>query len=162
QSPNSLFDLAQALADGASRAYLTRPAGDDAPAIANFNRAFIGDWAFDSTAATQVLDGKGNRVEMPVLTFVRGEDLRTIIVPKGDATAAFIAALPSDRYTRPRRVDAAGDRDITDVGAKGGHFLIGVQPVKRPFLMTLDHTEKPSVTKEAISVATQRGISVEE
>jgi hypothetical protein len=162
QSPNSFFDLGRALADGAQRAYLARPAGEDAAALANFNRAFIGDWAFDSTASTQVLDAKGNRVEMPVLTFVRGEDLRTIIVPKGDATSAFIASLPSDRFTRPRRVDAAGDRDITDVGAKGGHFLIGVQPVKHPFLMTLDHTEKPQVTKEAISVATQRGISVEE
>ena len=162
QSPNSFFDLAQALANGATRAYLARPADDDAPALANINHAFIGDWAFDATSSTQVLDAKGNRIEMPVLTFVRGEDLRTIIVPKGDASAAFIASLPSDRYTRPRRVDAAGDREITDVGAKGGHFLIGVQPVKRPFLLTLDHTEKPQITKEAISVATQRGISVEE
>src|SRR5205807_6090866 len=162
QSPNSFFDLAQALANGATRAYLARPAADDAPALANINHAFIGDWAFDATSSSQVLDAKGNRIEMPVLTFVRGEDLRTIIVPKGDPTSAFIASLPSDRFTRPRRVDAAGDREITDVGAKGGHFLIGVQAVKRPFLLTLDHTEKTQVTKEAISVATQRGISVEE
>ncbi len=162
QSANLFFDLARTLADGATRAYLARPAADDAPALANFNRAFMGDWAFDSTASTQVLDAKGNRIEMPVLTFVRGEDLRTILAPKGNASAAFIASLPSDRYTRPRRVDAAGDREITDVGAKGGRFLIGVQPVKRPFLLTLDHTEKPRVTKEAMDVATQRGISVEE
>jgi len=59
-------------------------------------------------------------------------------------------------------VDAGGDRELTDVGAKGGHFLIGVQPVKHPFLLTLDHTEKPQITKEAISVQTQRGITVEE
>ena len=162
QSPNSFFDLARGLANGATRAYLARPAGDDVPALANFNLAFVGDWAFDSTSKTEVLDVKGNRVDMPVLTFVRGEDLRTIIVPKGDAGAATIASLPSDRYTRPRRVDAAGDRQVTDVGAKGGHFLIGVQPVKRPFLLTLDHTEKPQITKEAISVQTERGITVEE
>jgi hypothetical protein len=162
QSPNTFYDLARTLADGAARAYLARPAGDDAPALANFNTAFIGDWAFDSTASTQVLDAKGNKAEMPVLTFVRGEDLRTILVPKGDATSAFITSLPSDRFIRPRRVDAAGDREITDVGAKSGHFLIGVQPVKHPFLLTLDHTEKPQVTKEAISVATHRGITVEE
>jgi hypothetical protein len=162
QSPNAFFDLARALADGATRAYTTRPAAEDVAALANFNSAFAGDWGFDSTSSTQVLDAKGNRVEMPVLTFVRGEDLRTIIVPRGDATAATIASLPSDRYTRPRRIDAAGDRQVTDVGAKGGHFLVGVQPVKHPFLLTLDHTEKPQITKEAISVATQRGITVEE
>ncbi|MDQ6801952.1 MAG: hypothetical protein M3041_14080 [Acidobacteriota bacterium] len=161
-SPNAFFDLGRALADGATRAFTTRPAAEDAVALANFNSAFAGDWAFDSTASTQVLDAKGTRVEMPVLTFVRGEDLRTIIVPRGDATSSTIASLPSDRYTRPRRIDAAGDRQVTDVGAKGGHFLIGVQPVKHPFLLTLDHTEKPQVTKEAISVATQRGITVEE
>ena len=63
QSPNSFFDLARAFADGATRAYVGRPAGDDAAALANFNRAFVGDWAFDSTASTQVLDTKGNRVE---------------------------------------------------------------------------------------------------
>ena len=162
QSPNAFFDLARALADGATRAYMSRPATEDNPALANFNAAFTGDWGFDSTSSTQVLDAKGNRIEMPVLTFVRGEDLRTIIVPRGDASAAVIASLPSDRYTRPRRVDAGGDRELTDVGARGGHFLIGVQPVKHPFLLTLDHTEKPQITKEAISVQTQRGITVEE
>jgi hypothetical protein len=162
QSPNTFYDLARALADGAARAYLVHATAEDVPALANFNQAFIGDWAFDSTSSTQVLDAKGNRVEMPVLTFVRGEDLRTVIVPRGDANAATIASLPSDRYIRPRRVDSAGDREVTDVGAKGGHFLIGVQPVKRPFLLTLDHTEKPQITKEAINVQTARGITVEE
>jgi len=162
QSPNAFYDLARALADGATRAYAAHAVAEDVPALANFNQAFIGDWAFDSTASTQVLDAKGSRVDMPVLTFVRGEDLRTIIVPRGDSAAATIASLPSDRYIRPRRVDAAGDRQVTDVGAKGGHFLIGVQPVKHPFLLTLDHTEKPQITKEAISVQTQRGITAEE
>src|SRR5579884_18214 len=113
QSPNTFFDLARALADGATRAYVAHATAEDETALANFNQAFIGDWAFDSTATTQVLDTKGNSIIMPVLTFVRGEDLRTIIVPKGDANAAFIASLPSDRFTRPRRVDVAGDRDIT-------------------------------------------------
>ncbi|HEX9493657.1 MAG TPA: hypothetical protein VGA33_10360, partial [Thermoanaerobaculia bacterium] len=137
QSPNAFYDLSRALADGATRGYTAHAAVEDVPALANFNQAFIGDWAFDSTASTQVLDAKGSRVDMPVLTFVRGEDLRTNIVPRGDPAAATIASLPSDRYTRPRRVDAAGDRQVTDVGAKGGHFLVGVQPVKHPFLLTL-------------------------
>jgi hypothetical protein len=161
-SPNTLYDLARALADGATRAYLSTPTADDTLALANFNRALVGDWAFDSTAHTEVLDAKGNRIEMPVLTFVRGEDLRTIVVPRGDAASATITSLPSDRYIRPRRVDVAGDREVNDVGRKGGHFLIGVQPVKRPFLLMVEHTEKPQITKEAISVQTERGITVEE
>src|SRR5207253_1406912 len=120
--------------------------------------------AYDSTSKTAVLDAKGNSVEMPVLTFVRGEDLRTIVVPRGDANAPSIVSLPSDRFTHPRRVDAAGDREVKDVGSKGGRFLIGTNAVKAPFALTVDHEEKPAanITKEAISVATERGITVEE
>ena len=80
---------------------------------------------------------------MPVLTFVRGEDLRTIVVPRGDAAAPAIVSLPTDRFTRPRRIDAIGDRDVTDVGRKNGRFLIGMQAVKQPFVLTVDHAEKP-------------------
>ncbi len=162
QSPNLVFDLAKALADGATRAFLLSPAAADFAALANFDTALIGDWAYDSTSSVRILDAKGNPADMPVLTFVRGEDLRTILVPRGNAGAPSIASLPSDRYTRPRWVDGAGDRQITDVGVKAGHFLIGMEPVKQPFLLTVDHAEQPQVTKEAISVATHRGISVEE
>ncbi|HJW92504.1 MAG TPA: hypothetical protein VJ901_02700 [Thermoanaerobaculia bacterium] len=166
QSPNAFFDLAQALANGATRAYLNvgQAPSPVLQALANFNRMFGGDWAYDSTSQTTVLDAKGNAVSMPVLTFVRGEDLRTIVVPKGDASAASIVSLPTDRYERPRRIDAAGERDITDTGRKGGHLLVGVQPVKAPFAITAEHAEKPqqNVTKESLSVATQRGITVEE
>jgi len=162
QSPNAFFDLAQALANGATRAYLNGPA--DLPALASFNRMLSGDWAYDSTSQTTVLDAKGNAVTMPVLTFVRGEDLRTIVVPRGDAASASIVSLPSDRYEHPRRVDTAGEREITDTGRKGGHLLVGVQPVRAPFAITAEHAEKPqgNVTKEAIDIATQRGIAVEE
>ncbi|HEV2722534.1 MAG TPA: hypothetical protein VG323_21105, partial [Thermoanaerobaculia bacterium] len=77
---------------------------------------------------------------------------------------ATIASLPNDRYVKPRRVDAAGERDVSDVGTKGGHFLIGMQPVKAPFVLTVEHNERPqrNVTKEALEIATKRGISVEE
>jgi len=160
QSPNAFFDAAQAFAHGATRAYLT--AADDPASIANFNRAFIGDYAYDPTAQTAVLDATGNKTEIPVLTFIRGEDLRTIVVPRGDAAASTIASLPGDRFKNPRRVDVSGDREITDVGRKGGRFLIGIAPVKRPFLLTAEHSEKPEITKEAISVQTERGITVEE
>jgi hypothetical protein len=162
ESPNAFFDLAQALANGATRAYLSGPS--DPMALANFNRMLAGDWAYDSTSQTTVLDAKGNAVTMPVLTFVRGEDLRTIVVPRGDAAAASIVSLPTDRYEHPRRVDAAGEREVTDTGRKGGHLLVGVQPVRAPFAITAEHAEKPqkNVTKESIDIATQRGIAVEE
>src|SRR3954452_11370692 len=166
QSPNAFFDLAQALANGAPRASLNvgQAPSPVLQALANFNRMFGGDWAYDSTSQTTVLDAKGNAVAMPVLTFVRGEDLRTIVVPKGDAASATIVSLPTDRYERPRRVDAAGERDITDTGRKGGHLLVGVQPVRAPFAITAEHAEKPqnNVTKESIDIATKRGITVEE
>jgi hypothetical protein len=160
QSPNAFFDAAQTFAKGATRAYLI--AIDDPASLASLNRAFIGDYAYDATAQTTVLDAKGNKTSMPVLTFIRGEDLRTIVIPRGDSAAPTIASLPGDRYANPRKYDSGGEKEIADVGVKGGRYLIGIAPVKRPFVLTADHTEKPEVTKEAISVQTERGITVEE
>lgn len=165
QSPNAFYDLGRAIADGATRAYLARtPDAETFASLAAFDRALIGEYAYDATARIETLDAKGSKIDAPALAFVRGEDLRTIVIPRGDATAATITSLPGDFYIRPRRVDAAGERELSDVGQKGGRFLIGVQPVKRPFVFTVEHNEKPrpNVTKEALEVATQRGISVEE
>ena len=161
QSPNHFYDLARAFADGATRAYLAT--GADAVALANFNQTFAGDWAYDSTAKIPVLDAKGAAAEMPVLAFVRGEDLRTIVIPRGEANAAAIVSL-GDEYTKPRRIDATGDRDATDTGRKGGRLLVGMAPVKAPFLISVDRAEKidANVTKETIDIATKRGITVEE
>jgi hypothetical protein len=160
-APNAMFDLAQALSQGATRAYLTGPA--NAAAIASFNRALTGDFAYDSTSKTAILDAKGNKTPAPVLTFIRGEDLRALVVPRGD-TAVTIVAIPSDQFEKPRRIDAAGERAITDTARKGGNLLVGVQPSKEPYAIIVDRAEKPrqNVTREAIDVATQRGITVEE
>jgi len=180
RSANPLFDLMQALADGATRAYLdgsgsTGPIdnnsaatpGTDLPtltALASANAALAGDYAYDATSKTTVLDAKGNAIEMPVLTFVRGEDLRTLLVPRGDAASAAIVSLSGDQYTKPRRIDAAGERDITDVGRKNGRFLIGALPTTRPYALSVERSEKldANVTKESIEIATKRGITVEE
>ncbi|MFP5245815.1 MAG: hypothetical protein ACLGH0_03900, partial [Thermoanaerobaculia bacterium] len=161
-SPNALFDLGQALANGATRAYASGTTNPQA--LAQFNRAMTGDWAYDSTATVPVLDAKGNAVEMPVLTFVRGEDLRTIVIARGDAAGASILSLPADRYTKPRRIDAAGERAITDTGRRGDRLLVGSPAVKEPFAVVVDYTEKTdrNVTKETVNVATERGITVEE
>ncbi|HSY47556.1 MAG TPA: hypothetical protein VLC46_01970 [Thermoanaerobaculia bacterium] len=165
QSPNVFFDLARALADGAMRAYVSAPATADLLAsLASFDRALIGEYAFDSTARIDMLDAKGNKIDEPAESFVRGEDLRTVIVPRGDATASTIASLPGDYYKGPRRYDASGDKEVTDVGTKGGHFLIGMPPVTRPFVFTVEHNDAPraNVTKEALNITTHRGITVEE
>jgi len=164
QSPNAFFDVARAYADGATRAYLASADATTLASIASLNRAFAGDWAFDSTAHVTTLDAKGNAINEPVLEFVRGEDLRTIVVPRGDATASTIVSLPTDAYVKPKRIDAAGEIDMTDVGRKAGHFLIGMRPVTAPFVFAVEHNEKPqaNVTKETLNIATQRGIAVEE
>jgi hypothetical protein len=165
QSPNVFFDLARALADGATRAYTTAPASADLLAsAASFNRALIGDYAFDATARIDMLDAKGIKIDEPALAFVRGEDLRTIIVPRGDASASTIVSLAGNDYKKPRRYDAAGDKDVTDVGTKGGRFLIGMPPVTRPFVFTAEHNEVPraNVTKEAVNITGHRSIPVEE
>lgn len=162
ESPNALFDLGKALAAGASRAYANGNA--DAAALAQFNRTMSGDWAYDSTARTTVLDTKGKSVEMPVLSFVRGEDLRTLLIARGDAAAPSILSLPADRYTKPRRVDAKGERDITDTGRRGANLLVGSPAAKEPYAIVVDYAEKAdrNVTKETIDIATERGITVEE
>jgi hypothetical protein len=165
QSPNVFYDLARAFADGAVRAYTSAPATADLLAsLASFDRALIGDYAYDSTARIDMLDAKGSKIDEPVIAFVRGEDLRTVIVPRGDATASTIASLAGNDYKSPRRYDVAGEKDVTDVGTKGGRFLIGMPPVTLPFAFTVEHNEVPraNVTKEALNITTQRGITVEE
>jgi len=164
QSPNVFFDAARAYADGATRAYLAQADATTLSSIASLNRAFAGDWAYDSTAHVTTLDAKGNAAAQPVIEFVRGEDLRTIVVPRGDATASTIVSLPTDAYINPKRIDAAGENATTDVGRKGGHFLIGMRPVTAPFVFAVEHNEKPqpNVTKETLNIATERGITVEE
>lgn len=161
-SPNPLFDLAQAFANGATRAYANGTV--DANALAQFNRTATGDWAYDSTAKPSVLDAKGNATEMRALSFVRGEDLRTMVIVAGDANAPSILSLPADRYTKPKRVDAKGERDITDSAKRGANLLIGSPITKEPYAIVVDYAEKPdaNVTKETINIATERGITVEE
>jgi len=162
ESPNAFFDIGKALAAGATRAYAK---GNVKPeALAQFNRAMTGDWAYDSTAKVPVLDAKGKAVEMPVLSFVRGEDLRTLLIARGDANAPTILSLSADRFTKPRRVDAKGEREISDTGRRGTQLLVGSPAVKEPFAVVVDYVEMPSgkVTKETLDVATERGITVEE
>ena len=162
ESPNALYDLGKALAAGATRAYASGTANPEA--LARFNRGMTGDWAYDSTAKVPVLDAKGNAIEMPVLSFVRGEDLRTLLIARGDASSPTILTLPADRFSKPRRLDATGEREIADTGRRGPQLLVGSPAVKEPYVIIADYVEKPAgnVTKETLNVATERGITVEE
>ena len=161
-SPNPMYDAARALADGASHAFLE--GGSNPAAIASINRSLSGDWAFDSTARTSVLDAKGQAIEMQAVTFVRGEDLRTAIVPRGDAAASVIVALPAAQFKQPHRVDKGGERPVTDVGERGARLLVGLQPSSDPYLLYVNRNEKidANVTRDTMDVASKRGISVEE
>jgi len=160
-SPNPIYDAARALADGATFALL--PAGSDVAAITSANLALGGDYAFDATNQPVVLDAKGADATMPAVVFVRGTDLRSVIVPRGDATT-FIVAVPADQYAKPTRVDSKGAREITDAGRRGARLLVGVQPATSGYLLTFDRLEKstPGSSKEAIDIATDRGLTVEE
>ena len=160
-SPNPLYDAGRALADGAVLAFLE---GDiDPAAVLNVNRALAGDYAFDSTARTTMLDIRGNPDTTPSLAFVRGEDLRTLIIPAG-AQQPQILSLPAGQYAQPHVVDVTGERQITDSATRGGRLLVGVQPSPQPYLVYVNRAEKidSSITREAIDVATTRGITVEE
>jgi hypothetical protein len=165
QSPNPFFDLADALAHGATRAYLSGAnAGALLTAVANANRALGGDYAFDASSRVRMLDTKGQPVSEPVLAFVRGEDLRTIVVPQGAAPAGAIVALRGTDLAKPARIDAVGLVAIKDNGVKGGDFLVGLQPATGPFVLSVEHTDRPDATisREAIDVNTKRGITVDE
>ncbi|HUP45216.1 MAG TPA: hypothetical protein VM779_06855 [Thermoanaerobaculia bacterium] len=160
-SPNPLYDAARALADGATMAFLE---GDvDPAAVAHVNRALGGDFAFDSTSRPAFLDARGEAADIRALQFVRGEDLRSIVVPAG-AAEPLIVSLPADQYAEPHRVDAGGEKAIADTGTRSGRLLFAVQPSPRPYLLYVNRAQKPdaNITREAIDVATQRGITVEE
>lgn len=155
--------FAAAFTQGASRAFATGATGVD-EAVAAFNAEFRGDFVPDTSAAPPVLDARGNATGRSALVFVRGEDLRRVIVPAPDPAAPSIISLPEDDFTTVRRIVAGGEQRVTDVGRKGGRFLIGVAAGSEPLLLTADRSIEPqdNVTREAIDVTTARGISVEE
>jgi len=163
---NVLFDGASSIRDGARTAFVdTLTTDETAQAIASFNREFAGDYAFDPSTVVQVLDRTGTRKQdIPTLVFVRGEDLRSIIIPAGDPGVWTIAAVRDDTVSNPRRIDASGAKKITDSGKKNGQFLIGLPPGAAPFALSIDRppVTAGSVTKESIEVVTRKTITVEE
>lgn len=161
--PNVLYDVASAFRDGAIRAYVSIADERTVAAIAAMNRELSGDFAPDATSAIELLRPDASKREEKALAFVRGEDLRSVVVIPGDATLPTIVSLPSDDYMAPRRIDASGARKVADVGKKGGRYFIGLQASSEPFVLTADRPPiTADVSKEAIDVVTDKGITVEE
>ncbi|MEO8216365.1 MAG: hypothetical protein ABI718_04720, partial [Acidobacteriota bacterium] len=165
EHPNAFYDLANAFVAGAGEAFLEGASDPQiASALGHFNDALIGDFAPDSTSDIHLLDRQGAPREGTPLALVRGEDLRTLIVPPGDATQWSIVSVAGTELISPRRVDASGIKSITDTGQKGGRTLVGLPPVSAPYLIVMDRPklDESKVARESIDVSTERGITVEE
>lgn len=159
---NALYDAARELSTGATFAFLSDQ--QFAPAAALFNREMGGDYAPDTTSDIRLLDTAGaERSERPI-AFVRGKDLRTLVVTPGDATGASIVSLPEGDFSKPELIAPTRRGTITDTGAKNRRFLIGMRAMAEPYMIALERPplDPSHVTKETIDVATERGISVEE
>lgn len=161
---NPLFDAAQQFAAGATTAFLTPATPELVTSVAEFNRELVGDYAVDSSSDIQLLARDGSVTNEKPVAMVRGEDLRTIVVPPGSATEWRIASVRGDEFLNPRRIDVRGDSKISDVGKKGGRFLIGLPPAATAYAVTLDRPNltNEKIARETIDVATSRGITVEE
>jgi hypothetical protein len=164
-SPNPLFDAAEILAGGAEVAYLSTSGEETVLAAIHLDREFAGDWTADSTSRARMLTATGAEDrEQRVVTFVRGEDLRTVVVPQGTAAPAAILAVPAIDFTAPRLLSAEGFSEVTDTGERGGDLLVGLSPLAVPFAIFFDRPriESPALQKETLEVTGSRSIPVEE
>jgi hypothetical protein len=163
---NPLHDLAAALRDGASLAYLlSRDLDAEAAAVASFNEEMSGDFVADPASRARLLTSRGEPLthHQPI-AFVRGEDLRTLLITPGNPDEPSILVLPDSEPVNPRRVEADGASAITDTGSRNREYLIGLARSAAPFLITVDRPamEELNITRETIDVATRRGLSVDE
>jgi hypothetical protein len=159
--PNVLHDAAIALAAGASLAFIDHPSA--APAVEAFNREMRGDFAADSNHDVKILSPRGEQREEKAIVFVRGEDLRLVVVPPATTPGASILSVAEGEVVAPRVVTSTRAAAITDTGARNRRLLVGLGAASEPFLVTFDRAQQPeNVTRESIEVATERGMSVEE
>ncbi|HVT43579.1 MAG TPA: hypothetical protein VMT00_04240 [Thermoanaerobaculia bacterium] len=158
-----LYEGSAALAAGATIAFLTTRAANGA-AIERFNREMAGDHAVDTAAGVEILDRSGRALDQEAIVFVRGEDLRSVIVVPDERESWRIASLAGDDFLDPKRVSATGASPLRDTGAKEGRFLIAIAPSDEPWFLTVGRPNltDASITRETIEITTQRGISVEE
>ncbi len=160
---NPLFDAATALAAGATVAYLP-PDSVDQTVVASVDGVLTGDWAADSTSSSTMLSSKGeDDASQQTVTFVRGEDLRTLVIPSGSAAGATILSVDGRDLSNPRLIR----REITpatDTGERGGRLLVGIPAPDSPFALLFDRPriDDPSIQREEVDVAGVRTVPVEE
>jgi len=160
---NPLFDTAAGFRAGASTVYLEHPEDATIDALAAFNAQLIGDWAVDAAATPAFLDAAGAATTVANVVMVRGEDLRTLVVPEGSIDAARILRVVSADYEKPLIVSASGTAPSSDSAVRGASLLVGIAKGSRPNAISLSRRALPQdMTKETIDIATSRGLSVEE
>lgn len=163
RSANPLYDVAHGFKGGATVVYLEQPSETAALALAALNQELTGDWAVDASSSMRFLNASGAPTEVPHVVLIRGEDLRTLVVPEGSTEAAQILQVAAADYEKPVIVSSGGALPSSDSGVRGTHLLIGVARADRPVAISLSRREPPpDLTRETIEVATQRGLSVEE
>ncbi|MGA7615573.1 MAG: hypothetical protein WBX15_10385 [Thermoanaerobaculia bacterium] len=165
EHPNAFYDIAAALRGGATNAFVRGPLDEaSAGAIAAIDDALRGDYSPDPNPEVEILDATGQKIDESALAFVRGEDLRMLVVAPGNSDRPVILSVPDEAFSNPTKVGAEGLKKITDTGKKGSRYLVGVQPAATPWVLALDRPpiESQNVTKESIQVSTKRSIPVEE
>ncbi|MBW3565105.1 MAG: hypothetical protein KY459_10305 [Acidobacteria bacterium] len=163
-SPNPLYDIAIAFSRGARRAWSLSSDETLVSALRELNSALSGDMIASPSSPVSFLDERGTVVEIPVVTFIRGEDLSTVVVPRGRETGAAIMSASADDLSSPRILSASGTTPSSDSATERGRTYVGIARPNLPHAVIWNRTiaEDPSVTREAIEVATRREIPVEE
>ncbi len=163
KSANPLYDLAGPLANGAVVAFLDADPRT-APSISAFNQALSGDYSFDRSADIEILDASGAKLDQSAYAFVRGKDLRTMVIPPGNTASSTIVSLSNSDFSNPRRIEASGEQAITDTGKARGRYLVGIRPGDSGFLLSLDRPQMTdaSITRESVDVVGQKLLPVEE
>lgn len=164
-SPNPAHDLGRALSAGAIRAWIDAPNTEPLfRGVAAVNHQLAGDYSPDPSSSVDLLSRQGDAIEGMVLSFVRGEDLRTVVIPPGSPDRWTIISFPDDTLVAPARADVGGINPITDVGRRSGRLLVGIAPASTPFSISVDRPaiSDASMTRETVEVNTERTLTVEE
>lgn len=161
---NPLHDIASRFGGNVERVFVSgNPAA--APAIAAMNTELIGDFSVDPSSDGKILDRDAKQVDGAPVVLVRGEDLRTLVVPPGSVDASRIVSISDGGFVSARRISASGSAAFRDVGRREGRYLIGATPSTGGYLFALERPapeETEGVLVEKIQVATEKQISVEE
>lgn len=162
---NPLFDVATAFGPVVRHAYLRTDDASALVAIAALDAELSGDFARDPSSGAALADRSGARVDGEPVVLVRGEDLRTLVVPPGNNAETRILSLSDGGFVSTTRHTSNGPEAYRDTGRNGGNFLIGLPPQSSWVFFALERPsieEMKDVVAETIDVRDTRGITIEE